>query len=354
MLVAVMLVVAACGNTEAPATEEPAETTPAEVTEPAEGEYAWAQDYTWKFTHEGTPGLGEDIFATAFAQLINEKSDGHINIEVYEFNQLGASADQLELVQSGAVEFGLASAGAVASLVPEVSIFGLHYVFPAETQDMWDYLADSELTDMLSEYMLDANFKVFCWNIEGPHVWSAKKEIHTLDDMKGLKFRTQANQLEMASFNAYGANATTIAFAELYSALQLGTVDAQQQTALANNVMNYYDVAPYYIQAHASYYVDAPVCNADFYEGLDPYVQDLLMEAFLEAREILVQFLITDDAVKAKDVAVDEHGVTWVEFTPEEQAAFAEKAVAVRDVYLEIGGENAQAVLDTLIKEMNL
>ena len=295
--------------------------------------------------------MGEDHFANAFAELIHERSDGHITVELYGFNQLGQGADLMELVQSGAVEFGIASSGAVSSLVPEAGVFGLHYIYPNEMGEMWDFLETSETLNTLNDIMNDAGFHVFSWNIEGPHIWSMTKPINSVSDMQGVKFRTQANQLEMASFNAYGASATTVAFAELYSALQLGTVDGQQQTGLGNNLMNYYDVAPYYIEAHASYYVDAPVCNAALYDSLDPYVQELLTECMWEARASLEEFLNVEEGGKAQEVA-EEHGVTWIEFDEEQQAEFAEKAVQVRETYLEIGGSRAQEILDGLLNEL--
>ena len=321
--------------------------------ESSNGEYEWTTDYTWKLTHEGTQGLGEDHFATTFTQLVNERSDGHITIDIYDFNQLGAGADQSELIQGGAVEFGIVSSGAISALVPEAGIFGLHYIYPAEFSEMWDFLETSETVATLSEIMDNKGFHVFSWNIEGPHVWSMKKPITCVADMKGLKFRTQANQLEMASFEAYGASPTTVAFAELYSALQLGTVDGQQQTGLANNVMNYYDVAPYYIEAHASYYVDAPVCNTSFFESLDPYIQNLLTECALDARASLEEFINEQEGGEARRVA-EEHGVTWIEFDETQQAEFAEASVSARDTFLEIGGDRAQEILDGMLSELNV
>lgn len=342
-----LFVTVACG----PTIENKHNENTTSVEQPENDEYLWEQDYTWKFTHEGAKGLAEDCFATAFAKLVNERSNGHIKIDIYDFNQLGSGADQFELIQGGAIEFGLASSGAIASLVPEAGIFGLHYIYPDTMAEMFDFLATSKTCKILNNVMAEKNFHVFVWNIEGPHVWSTKKPINSLADMKGLKFRTQANQLEMASFRAYGASPTTVAFAELYSALQLGTVDGQQQTGLGNNLMNYYDVAPYYIDAHASYYVDAPVCNKRFYESLDPYIQNLIMECIMEARGTLATFLEEQEGGEARRIA-EEHGVTWIEFDEAQKAEFAKASVSAHETFLKIGGDKAEEILNTLLTEL--
>ena len=264
--------------------------------------------------------------------------------------QLGTSTDQIELLQGGAVEFGIAAIGSLAAIVPEVGVLSLHYLLPAEISKVWDFLANSSTTAELSRIIAEHGIQILCWNTEGAHVWSMKKPINSLADMKGVKFRTMASQLEMASFNAYGASSTTIAFAELYSALQLGTVDGQQQNAQGNNVLHYYEVAPYYINARASYYIDAPCCNKSFYDSLDPYIKELLAECAQEAREQLIKIVAEKDEKEARDIA-RANGVTWIDFNEAQRAEFAAAAPKAYGVYLEIGGKHAKELLDMCKKD---
>ena len=313
-------------------------------------QYEWKQNYNWKLTHEGAKDVAEDIFANIFAKLVHERSNGHITIDDYYMTQLGTSTDQIELLQGGAVEFGIAAIGSLAAIVPEVGVLSLHYLLPAEISKVWDFLANSSTTAELSRIIAEHGIQILCWNTEGAHVWSMKKPINSLADMKGVKFRTMASQLEMASFNAYGASSTTIAFAELYSALQLGTVDGQQQNAQGNNVLHYYEVAPYYINARASYYIDAPCCNKSFYDSLDPYIKELLAECAQEAREQLIKIVAEKDEKEARDIA-RANGVTWIDFNEAQRAEFAAAAPKAYGVYLEIGGKHAKELLDMCKKD---
>ncbi len=307
--------------------------------------------YIWKLAHEELAGGDEDIYAHAFKKLIEERSNGQVQINIYTLSQLGDGADQCELVQNGAIELGITSQGPLSTIVPEIALFSLHYILPDSIKNVWDFLRNSDTTKLLKEISKDYGITIFDILHQGPHWWTTSKIIRTPEDWKGVKWRTQSSKIEMASFDAYNANSTTVAFAELYTALQMGMVDGQQQPNRANNMMKYYEVTDYYTDARASYYVYMPYTSNAFLNSLPEDMQKLIQECFYLAQKVSIADL--DSSMQREKEKAIKHGITWIDLTAEEKSTFAKLAVPVRNIYREDGGPRAKEVLDTFEKEIS-
>ena len=127
-----ILSLCACGA------ETPAGSEASEAAEPA------AQTYHWKLAHEEYEGDPEHEWALAFKDALAELSDGRITLDVYAVGQLGDSTNQVEMLQTGAVEFGINSPGAVGAFIPESGVFNLHYVLPSDGDLLEKILNDGE------------------------------------------------------------------------------------------------------------------------------------------------------------------------------------------------------------------
>jgi|GEM_PF-5813624 len=356
MTLVCMVALSACGGTaEKPAAETP----PAQETPAAEESEAdeWPQDYSWKIaTVETTTTSPANVWAETFEKYIEEASEGHIQVEVYYGGTLGDGSDLTEMALNNTIQWFMADAGQIYPFFPEIGILNLHYLFPTEMEDVFKFCNESESMATLAGYLYDKDVKVWRWSTEGGYyVTSSKALITKPADFQSLRFRTMATEIEAANFQAYGANTAVIAFSELYTALQLGTVDAQQQPSTGIYNMKFYEVQDYATNMkHAQYFL-FPISSVSFYEELPEEVLALVEECWDKATVDYNEY-ITQRAQFGWDVlSTDECGPmeTYI-LTEEEIEPFRELAKGVWDKYIEIvgGSDTAANLVELFSKEV--
>lgn len=335
------LFLAACGGGNDAATDEGAD---------GEGE----ESYTWRFVTEEYDGQVQYEYAKEFANRLEEKSDGRIQFELYEFGGLGSEFDQVEQLQSGAVEFAIVSPGFTGTMVDEGQIFSLQFLLPEDQEQVHELLNTSEaLNEDLAALYEENNIKPLAFWTEGFTQWTGNTPLIEPSDFEGVKFRTQDSPLNQRSYEAYGASPSVMSAGDLYSALQQGTVDAQENPIFFIADSSYHEVQDYMTISNHNSYVAMTTVNPTFYNNLPEDIQALIEETVEEMRP--VGFEIQDELNKEllSEIENDEENPTEVtELTSEQRDAFRELAMPLRDFYRENGGEQAGAILDKLEQEI--
>jgi len=184
---------------------------------------------------------------------------------------------------------------------------------------------------------------------EGYQVWTANKAIRAPADMKGVNIRVMDNSLLRSTYNAYGATPTTIAYGELYSALQQGQADANIQPVFAHEEMGFYEVQSHMIFARQSQFVATLMGNADWYDGLS------------DARRAMLD-KVTGKLVRAGhdmqtrfnqerlETIKSESDITIIELDDAQRDAFRKLAKPVRQTYIDEVGERGEQSLNILLK----
>ena len=308
------------------------------------GEGDGMKTYNWKLAHEENDGELEDIFADFLAERLKENSDGKINLQVFTVGTLGDSSDLFELTQTGTCEFGISNPGAAATIIPEANIFSLHFLFPTEAEG-FDALVESDSKGFakLDELYAAQGVTVLQWGAELPNAWTAKKPLTKPDDFKGVKFRTMAASVIADSYKAYGADALSIAYTELYSALQLGMCDGEVNPVSAIYASGFGEVQDYLMLAYPDMFVYTFAANSNFWNNLPDDVKAIVEQSTAEAYELY----------KAKRA---EENVRWIaelgeqmeviEFTDEMRAPFQEIAEQNRGIYTKLAGDSGQEMLE--------
>jgi tripartite ATP-independent transporter DctP family solute receptor len=166
-------------------------------------------------------------------------------IDQYPGAQLGQEPQVLQLVKTGDIDFCFSSSANAATLSPQAGVMSLHFLFRDE-----DHLKKSIASPEVSKAvrsMVDET-------VQGSHVLAlltlgfrdiySKKEIHKIEDIKGMKVRVQASPTEDTMFPAYGAQVVHMPFGNVYTSLQTGTVDAAENGVNVFLVNKHYEVAP--------------------------------------------------------------------------------------------------------------
>lgn len=336
-LVLVMVLLAGCGGGAAsPETPE------------ASGE----ETYNWRFAHEENNGSIQDVYVKEFARILNEKSDGRINMDIFPVGQIGDATQQAELLQNGGLEFAMVSPGNTGTIVPENQLFSLHFLFSEDMDKNAEIFKTSKaLNEDLSAIYLDKNIKVLAYWTEGTMEWTTSKPVNTPDKWKGLKMRTMPSPMIVASYEAYGANPTPLPYMEVYSGLQLNMIEGQENPISAIEEMKFYEVQEYLTLAAANLYVTTTAVNPDFFNGLPADIQEMILETVEETRDI--SFKAQEDLNSgALDKIKEASDIEIVTLTDEERAQFKEASKSAYDVYKDMVGEKGAAILDKLMEEV--
>lgn len=317
----------------------------------AEATDANAVTYQWKFALDETQNSNQDMLAQVFKQLVEEKSNGAIQLDIYYLGQLGDGDDQGELIQNGAIDLGMIATGATGTMVPESNIFGLHYIFPADLAKAKEFLRNSEVINGQIADAFDAkNMHVIGWLDEGFMQWTnSVRPITSPEDFKGLKMRVMSAPLITTTYKAYGADPVSIPFSELYSSLSLNMADGQTNPYEIIENMKFYEVQKYCSEGNSDLYVAPVVFNKDLWESLPEDIQTLLLEAMQESYALYdEQHYAAIDKAKA---ALEDNGMELNVVDAGNIAKFQELARTADTEFYKVGGDSAEQLLKDFLAE---
>jgi tripartite ATP-independent transporter DctP family solute receptor len=206
---------------------------------------ASAQEKHYRFAYDQPKTTGYGIVADIFANKMQELSKGQFIVDQYPGAQLGQEPQVLQLLKSGDIDFAITSSANAATVSPEAGVMSLHFLFRSEGH-LTKALADPRLSEAVKAMIEDT--------VQGAHVIGlatlglrsmySKREIHKVEDIKGLKVRVQATPTEDAIFPAYGAQTVHMPFGSVYTSLQTGVVDVAENGVNVYLANKHYEVAP--------------------------------------------------------------------------------------------------------------
>src|ERR1700710_2699417 len=207
---------------------------------------AHAQDIKhYRFAYDQPKTTGYGILGDIFADKLKALSKGTMLVEQYPGAQLGREPQVLQLVKSGDIEFCISSSANAATLSPQAGVMSLHFLFRSEDH-LKKSLADPKVVQAVEDMIEET--------VQGGHVIAlitlglrnmySKKEIHKIEDMKGLKVRVQATSTEDTMLPAYGAQTVHMPFGSVYTSLQTGVVDVAENGVNVYLANKHYEVAP--------------------------------------------------------------------------------------------------------------
>jgi tripartite ATP-independent transporter DctP family solute receptor len=199
----------------------------------------------YRFAHDQQLNTGYSVAYDMFSAKLKELSKGTMLVDQYPGAQLGQEPQLLQLVKSGDIEFAIVSSANTATISPQAGVMSLHFLF-RNADHLVKALADQKVIDAITA-MIDETTQglhVIATGSQGVRSIYSKKEIHNVDDMKGLKIRVQATATEDAIFPAYGAQTVHMPFGSVYTSLQTGVMDAAENSINVYLVNKHYEVAP--------------------------------------------------------------------------------------------------------------
>lgn len=294
-----------------------------------------------KITTAGTELSVETTSSRKFAELVEEASDGKINIEVFSGSQLAGGSQEKTidlLMQGGSFELAAISGSVLVNIGEQFQTHMIPFAF--ESYDEVSSYLDGTGGEYYSKLMADKGLVSMGIMHTGlRHITNAKKEIRTPDDLKNMKIRVPAGELFMETFKALGADPVALGWGEVYTALQQGTVDGQENGYQSIRAAGLQEVQDYITEINWGYNAYWFVANGDDWNSWNKATQDLLMEKSIEAAEWGRNSTIEDE-VQIKQDFIDM-GITITELTKEERQVFIDKVQPVKEYLLNKFGEEA-------------
>lgn len=252
-----------------------------------------------------------------FAEEVEANSDMSVSL-VYG-GALGSPNDRLSQMRRGTIEMTDAADGNYATIFSDIQVLNMPYLFPTE-EVAWEVL-DGAFGQKLAEDLREATgVRVLgWWESGGFKHFSANAEIHEPDDMSGLTMRV-LGPLATIPVEALGASSSSVALNELYTSLQTGVVDGQDNAVSIFNMFNLGEVQSHLALTGHVYAFGPLGINEAFFDGLEPADQEVI----LEAAEAAISFnRETSRAAEADALAAARNeGVEVIELTDEERNAF--------------------------------
>ena len=259
------------------------------------------------------------VMADIFAKEVKAKSNGRIEVQVFGAGTLGGERDFVEGVKNGFIQAGLAS-GVMANFYPNSMVTDVPYLFTSEA--VADRVMDGPYGQKLSEDLLaGTGMHNLCFGEVGfRHFTSGKVAIHSAKDLAGMKIRVQETPLYITEMKALGAQPTPIAFPELYTALQTGVVDGQENPIPTIIFAKLYEVQKHVTLDGHNYGVDWFVMGDKFFKSLPPDLQKVVQDAakLACAEERRINRVFASEGIKT----LKDKGVTVYTPTAAELAEF--------------------------------
>ena len=281
--------------------------------------------------------------AAKFKELIEQMSNGRIKVELFPNLQLGSLREQVEMTQMGSIQITTSPLSTVSAFAGDLAVLELPFLFDNE-QQMWNIL-DGDVGDLVLSALEGTGLKgIGIWGGGYKQITSGKKPITSPADLEGLKIRVIPSDALIAQYKSWGANPIPIDFSELYTALQQGTVDAQENPTTTILSKKLYEVQTYLSITNHAYQYHIFMANEKWFDSLSEEDRRLIEEAESEARVFSREMQMQQEETNVN--VLEAQGMKINTLTPEAVEQFREKSASL---YSQIANtEGKKAILEAI------
>ncbi len=235
-----------------------------------------------KFSHVVAPDTPKGLAVLKFKEFAEKRSNGRVEVQVYPNSQLYKDKEEIEALQLGAVQMLAPSLSKFGPLgTREFEVFDVPYIFPDKTTLY--RVMDGKIGSDLFAKLESKGIRGFAFWDNGYKQFHANKAIKTVADLKGLKLRIQSSKVLDAQMRDIGASPQVLAFGEVYTALQTGTVDGGENTLSNIFTQKMYEVQKHITLSNHGYIGYGVIVNKKFWDSLPADLRVQLEQAMKDA-----------------------------------------------------------------------
>lgn len=299
--------------------------------------------YNWVLGMDASRETVTYIYAEKFAEELERLSEGQMVVEIYLDGTLGGDLALLESCNGNNVTFVVQTTAPQVNFLPELAVFDLPVAY-ADIEGVREAVDQPEFAAKIDEIYEKGGYKLMGLADQTFRVMSSNKNVLSMADFKGQKIRTMENNNHMAFWSAVGASPTPMAFGELYTGLQQGVVNGQENpyAVIASNKL--YEVQDYIIQTNHLPHLLSMIMSLEEYNILNNEEKAVLAEAVSIAKEHARARASIFEAEKIEEI--EASGTEIIEVSPE---LYAEIRTAAQPVYDMIAEKVGQDLVDAYL-----
>jgi tripartite ATP-independent transporter DctP family solute receptor len=274
------------------------------------------------------PGSAQNIAAEKFKELIEKRSNGGINVEIFHSASLGNETEILQQVQMNSIQMAIVTGGPFDTFDPMVRVISYPFLFKDYSQV--DKVLDGPLGAKVLKSLESSGFKGLCFSENGfRNLTNNRRPVKTPEDLKGLKIRVMASAIQKAIWQALGANPTPMPW-PIYTELEQGVIDGQENPLWVMEVYKFYEIQKYMTLTRHVYSYHIDVASLNWWNTLDGDTQEMIQKAMYEAAVFQREDNRSKNAarlkfLKEKGMVVEEHP---------DVAAFRAKVAGLQNIEL--------------------
>lgn len=280
-----------------------------------------------------------------FKELVEEKSEGKIKVNVFFDAALGDDIKMTEALQAGTQEITIPSTSPLVGMLNDFAVFDLPFIFNSNEEA--DAILDGEVGQKVMDKLPELGLVgLGYWENGFRQITNSKRPIEKAEDLQGLKLRTMQNEVHLEAFEVFGANPTPMAFSEVFTALENNTIDGQENPIPTIYSQRFHEVQDYMTISNHVYTPYIVLVSKKFWDGLSEEEQQILQEAATEARDYQRQ-LNRDENERMLNI-LQEEGLQVNELPDSERERLQEMLQPTLDKYAEEIGPIAQELFDAI------
>lgn len=299
-----------------------------------------------RFGYETSQTDSQHIAAKKFNDLLKERTGDELALKLFPDSTLGNAQAMISGVRSGTIDMEMSGANNFVGLSPALNVLDIPFLF-RDTQHAYKVLDGKSGEELLNSLEKVGLKGLAYWENGWRDVTNSRHPVRTPADLKGLKIRTNNSPMNIQAFKLFGANPIPMPFAEVYTALETRTIDAQEHPINVTWSAKFYEVQKYLTLTHHAYSPLIVVMNKKKFDDLTPKIQEALVSSAREAGQFQRQLVAENqqkiiEGMRAAGVEV----ITDVDRKPFQQAL----GTQIRDMFLKTNPDGAsmlKAIDDT-------
>lgn len=304
---------------------------------------ASAADFTAKIGHLESDKQSRHVHLVKVGELVKERTNGAVEFQIFPSAQLGNQRQMTEGVQLGALEATVSPAAFIGGFNPTVSILDIPFLLPADADHAQELREGDFGKALLDSFSSKGVVGVALWP-NGLKNFTSNKPLDDLDSFNGQKFRVMDSKILIEQFDALGASAIALPFGELYTSLQNGLVDGQENPLDTIQRMKFHEVQKHLVISEHGAMEDVALFNPTWWNSLPEEYRTIITDAFAE----VVPELRTHkaEAVAAALDIIKQGEITVRVASEDEKAALREKMYGqAKAAYIERAGSDGEALI---------
>jgi len=293
-----------------------------------------------KLGHAVAPEHPYHLGAVKFAELVAQRTRNTVKIDVYPSTQLGNERDMVEGLQLGTIDLVVTSTGPLGGFVPKMFVVDLPFLF-RDREHAYKVLDGPIGKELLEAFSARGIKGLAFWENGFRQITNSVRPIEKPEDLKGVKIRTMENKVHLASFRAFGASPTPMAWSEVYTALQQKTIDAQENPIAIIYHQKIYEVQKYLTLTGHVYSPTPLLMSLKAFNALPKDIQKVVTDTAMECATFERTLLVDSEIRQTTELRAKGMQVTLPNKKPFQDAAAS--------VYKEFEGQFGKDMIDKII-----